>query len=133
MQYTELKIDPAAIKDKAALVMQSARSKGIDPMQLVVSSIMKRFSLNGFARYTDYGPYWYALKAVLRDYGQDFGDETDADIVDNYAGDNDFETVIAADMFRDFNLVSNPVGTIQYTLDGYTGELWTLHDPDMDL
>lgn len=133
MQYTELKIDPVALSEKVALVQKLAKNKGMDPLIMVVASIMKRFSLTGKDRYTDYGPYWYPLKDVLNRNWQNFGDETDSEVLSNYRSATDIETVVAADMFRDVNLAINPVGTVQYTLNGYNGESWSLHDPDMDI
>ena len=133
MSYTELKIEPEALADRSAILRQGLVNKGKDPMAVVIESVMKRFAMHGKARYTDYGPYWFALKGVLNRQGKDLGDYTDDEIVRAYAGKDDFETVVAADMFRDFNLASNPVRTVNYALDGYTGEEWALFDPDMEL
>ena len=132
MPYTEMKIDNEALADKAAIIRQGLTNKGLEPMAVVIDSVMKRFALNGKQRYTDYGPYWFALKAVLNRQGKDLGEYTDAEIVREYGGKDDFETVIAADMFRDFNLASNPIRTVNYALNGFTGEEWALFDPDME-
>ena len=134
MPYTEFKFEQGAVADRMATVLRNvAKNTGDEnnALSVAVSSIMKRFAMHGKVRYTDYGPYWFALKDVLKRNGKDLGDYTDNEIASAYCGSSNFETIILADMFRDYNLGVNPVGTIKFHLDGYTGDYWVLHDPDM--
>jgi hypothetical protein len=129
MPFTEYKIDAQQTAARMANILQS---KGDMALAVAVKSVIKRMHLHGSRRYTDYGPYWYALKAVLRNNGYDYGDATDDEIAREYGGKTELETIIMADLFRDLNLAINPVGTRQFTLNGYSGELWTLFDSDME-
>jgi hypothetical protein len=136
MQCTEFKINSSAAADRMAGVLRNvAKSTGneANALNVAVASVMKRFALHGGQRYTDYGPYWFALKDVLNRNGQDLGAAMDTEIAAEYCGTSDLETLIMADMFREINLAINPVGTVKYQLDGYSGEEWILRDPDMEL
>lgn len=137
MQYTECKIDRTQLARKVAMVQLSAAKRTgnkNNAVSIALQAFLKRFEMHGRSRYTDYGPYWFAVKDVMRRNGVDgIGDYTDHEIAAEYCGSSDLETLAMADLFRDSNLASRPVGTRQFTLDGYTGELWTLADQDFDL
>jgi hypothetical protein len=136
MQCTEFKIDLEQAADRMAIVLRNiAKSTGNEgnALSVAVASVMKRFAMHGKARYTDYGPYWFALKDVLNRNGQSLGDVTDSEIAAEYRGKSDLETIIMADMFREMNLALNPIGTVKYQLDGYSGEDWVLRDQDMEI
>jgi hypothetical protein len=135
MQYTEYKIDNNALAARVATIKANIAQRtgnADNALPVAVASVIKRFELRGKQRYTDYGPYWWALKAVLRCNGHDFGAEDNEVLVAEYCGANDFETVIMADMFRDVNLATNFVGTKEFMLDGSSGEAYFLFDPDME-
>lgn len=136
MKYSELKIDSGALAERIAKIKASIAQRtgsADNALPVAVASVMKRFGLHGKQRYTDYGPYWWALKAALRRNGHDFGVADDQAVAAEYCGANDFETVIMADMFRDVNLATNLVGTKAFVLDGHSGEAYFLSDADMDV
>lgn len=136
MQYTEYKIDQQQAAERMSSVLHNvAKTTGNESnaLSVAIASVVKRFALHGKQRYTDYGPYWFGIKAVLQRNGHNFGDVIDTEIAREYSGKNDLETIIMADIFRELNLAINPVGTRQFTLDGYSGDYWTLVDSDMDL
>ena len=133
MAYTEYKFDKEMLK---ALVAERAANlranRGF--------SNLLRFGLGVVAdrlrvdvlRYRDYGPYWFALKAIMNDAGYNFGNQSDPLITKEYKGDTDVETLIAADEFRTEYLRTQMIYTNKFMLDGDSGELWTLYDQDME-
>lgn len=82
-------------------------------------------------RYRVYGAYWWALKGVLARQGYNVGDNTNDDLAAVYSGDNDAQTLVAADMF--FLAMSNtkPVDNTNWTLDNRKPD-YVLYDPDME-
>lgn len=133
MAFTEYKFDKEMLK---ALVAERAANlranRGF--------SNLLRFGLGVVAdrlrvdvlRYRDYGPYWFALKAIMNDAGYNFGNQSDPLITKEYKGDTDVETLIAADEFRTEYLRTQMIYTNKFMLDGESGELWTLYDQDME-
>ena len=133
MTFTEYKFDKEMLK---ALVAERAANlranRGF--------SNLLRFGLGVVAdrlrvdvlRYRDYGPYWFALKAIMNDAGYNFGNQSDPLITKEYKGDTDVETLIAADEFRTEYLRTQMIYTNKFMLDGESGELWTLYDQDME-
>ena len=133
MAYTEYKFDKEMLK---ALVAERAANlranRGF--------SNLLRFGLGVVAdrlrvdvlRYRDYGPYWFALKAIMNDAGYNFGNQSDPLITKEYKGDTDVETLIAADEFRTEYLRTQMIYTNKFMLDGESGEFWTLYDQDME-
>lgn len=83
-------------------------------------------------RYVDYGPYWWALKDVLRRAGYSMGSETDVELVEAFRGADDTETLVGAEEFRDDYLATRVVGERSYQLDGDSVESWSLMDEDME-
>ena len=133
MAFTEYKFDKEMLK---ALVAERAANlranRGF--------SNLLRFGLGVVAdrlrvdvlRYRDYGPYWFALKAIMNDAGYNFGNQSDPLITKEYKGDTDVETLIAADEFRTEYLRTQMIYTNKFMLDGESGGLWTLYDQDME-
>ena len=133
MAFTEYKFDKEMLK---ALVAERAANlranRGF--------SNLLRFGLGVVAdrlrvdvlRHRDYGPYWFALKAIMNDAGYNFGNQSDPLITKEYKGDTDVETLIAADEFRTEYLRTQMIYTNKFMLDGESGELWTLYDQDME-
>lgn len=82
-------------------------------------------------RYRVYGPYWWALKDVLRRQGYNVGEETDSDVSRTYKGADDAQTIVAADLF--YLDMSNQV-TIDnnaWALDPRADD-YILYDADME-
>jgi len=84
-------------------------------------------------RYKDYGPYWWAIKPILRQYGYAVGEHEDnATIRQTYCGKHNEATLLMADLFREAYLQSQFIGTNRFMLDD-EGEFWELFDEDMEI
>ncbi|WP_296405772.1 hypothetical protein [Psychrobacter sp.] len=86
---------------------------------------------NDIMRYRVYGPYWWALKDVLRKYNYNVGPQTDESITAIYKGSNDAETIVAADLFylemSSKTLVTNNSWDLKANKEPYV-----LYDEDME-
>lgn len=81
------------------------------------------------ARYIEFGPYWWALKQVLNDAGQDLGEHGAPLVASVYKGSSPIETLVMAEAFKDLYRARWFVGTQTFELS--EGELYELTDPDM--
>lgn len=80
--------------------------------------------------YLEFGPYWWAVKAVLIEAGYDFGDDGDALVAAEYRGADLAETLVAAELFKDMRRATYFVGHNTYDLAG-DGIDYELVDSDM--
>lgn len=80
--------------------------------------------------YVQFGPYWWAVKAVLAEAGYDFGDDGDALVAAEYRGADLADTLVAAELFKDMHRATYFVGHNTYDLTG-DGDAYELVDPDM--
>jgi len=81
--------------------------------------------------YRVYGVYWWALKDVLARQGYDMGAETEDSIAGTYKGDNDAETIVAADMFYFEMSDQVTVDNTKWTTDNRKPD-YVLYDADME-
>lgn len=134
MIFTEHKFDPAWAMAETKRRAEAVKvNQGADDFKaFAVQVVLDRLAKGGKIRYRDYGPYWWALKDVLRRHGQDFGPQSDPIVMAEYQGEADSLTLTMADSFRTDYLKTQAVGTNRFMLDGETGEWWTLFDPDME-
>jgi hypothetical protein len=85
--------------------------------------------------YLRYGPYWWAMKAVLKAQGLDVGQEDEPiwreqfTIKDNDGTVNGELTLLAGWLFGDENMEKYGVLSNEYEIDGHT---MLLFDPDQD-
>ncbi len=133
MDMTEYKFDPEFVREQVAQKSASLKAnRGLsDLLGFGCGLVMQRLSQDR-RRYRDYGPYWPALKAVLRRCGHRVGEGEDSVMEQAYGHARDVETLIAADLFRDHYLATHIIYDNQFMLDGSTGEHWTLFDDDME-
>lgn len=82
-------------------------------------------------RYRVYGPYWWALKDVLRRLDYNVGDETDSDMAGKYCGADDAETIVAADLFYLDMSRTKPANNNAWALDDRKAD-YVLYDSDME-
>lgn len=131
--FTEYKFDHEKIKELVDSRTQNLRAnKGFsDLLGFGVKVIADRLAKDR-RRYIDYGPYWWALKDILRANGYNFGDQSDPIIRATYRGNSDVETLVMADEFRTEYLATTIVYTNRFMLDGKTGDFWLLFDQDME-
>lgn len=131
--FTEYKFDPAYV---AAQVEQ--KSAGLKAnlgysnlLGYGLGVVANRLKKNP-KRYRDYGPYWWALKALLRDTGVLDGKQTDPLVEAEYRYEMPVQTLIAADLFRDDYLKRYFVGSNEFVLNSSQPEIYVLFDPDME-
>ncbi len=125
-------IDPAlltqATAEKAASL--AANNPGVDFTTFAAGVIYARLK-NNIQHYRVYGPYWWALKAVLRRQGYNVGNESDEYLEPHYSGATDTETITAADMFYE-----DMAGKVLVTNNSWQlhpqKEDYILYDSDME-
>lgn len=132
--FTEMKIDAQAAQARAAELASGLKANtGKSDLLGYGLGVVSRRLQRDPARYTDYGPYWWALKALLRDGGYSVGDSDDTLVRSGYAGDSPVLTLVMADMMRDTLLESTSVGTREFWIsDDAAGSPYVLFDVDME-
>lgn len=83
-------------------------------------------------RYRDYGPYWWAIKALLRGTVISYGSCDNPIMREAYKGDLPVETLVMAEAFRDMYLATFLKYSNQFILDSESGEMFEITDGDMD-
>jgi len=117
------------LKIKRANVLKNTGRK--DWGEFMAQVMAWRLSYNPL-RYKDYGPYWWAIKPILRQYGYAVGEQTDNSVIKEiYCGEHDEATLLMAELFREDYLQTQFVGTNLFMLDN-EGEYWELFDEDME-
>lgn len=133
MAYTEYKFSPDTIK---ALVEEKKAglrvNRGLSNLLTFGLRVVADRLVADRRRYRDYGPYWFALKAVLVANGYPMGEQSDPLVARAYKGRSDEETLIMADEFRTDYLRRNAIYTNQFVLDAHSPDFWTLFDADME-
>lgn len=94
------------------------------------AAIYARLKTN-IKRYRVYGPYWWALKDILRRQDYNVGAENDADMAAKYKGADDAETIVAADLFYLDMSDKVAVDNNSWTLDNRKPD-YILYDADME-
>lgn len=133
MLFTELKFSPdhiAQLVEQRRAGLMSNRGLG-DLLGFGLNVVNQRLGKDPH-RYLDYGPYWWALKDVLRNNGTNLGDHSDPLVAAEYVGVDDVSTLIAADEFRTQFLATQMRGTNRYLLTHDDPEWYVLFDPDME-
>lgn len=132
MSFTEMKFDRALIeglvKSKQAALKAN---KGVSDLLGYALGVIARRLAKDPLRYRDYGPYYWALKAVLNTNGYSYGAESDSVVAAEYRGITELETVIMADQFRTEWLDSAQVGTANFRLSE-DGDDYVLYDADVE-
>ncbi|MDW0357812.1 hypothetical protein Q8G38_00620 [Halomonas venusta] len=122
--------------DIAALAQQRAsalkENRGYSDFPGFALGVIERRLVKDPLRYRDYGPYWWAVKALLIDSDRALGERDDPMVRETYQGASAAETIVMADEFRTLYLATQAVGTNQFILDGDTGAIYTLEDSDME-
>ncbi len=138
MRFTELKFDAASLAEslvaiKAQYAKSGRKQKWVD---FVIGYIGDRL-VSEPARYLEYGPYWWAVKATLATKGFEIGPELDLIVFPEYSftkpdGQLDVDLcLVAGEQFKEMYCGTYFKGTRDFalTLDGNT---WQLCDGDME-
>ena len=132
--YTEFKFDIDEIRSTLAEAKANLQKRrgGVDFVQNAVRIYKDRLSKYGI-RYRDYGPYWPALKNILIAHGVTrYGGAVYPDIAAEYRGENDAETIMMAEEFREWYLESCFIGFNRYQLTDSVDEEWVLIDSEAE-
>ena len=132
--YTELKLTKEAVAERLADMQAQLEelSPGGDLFTTAIGVIGRRLAKDPLD-YRHYGPYWWALKKVLKQAADLPGDVMDEEVAAAYCSESDLETIIAADLFREaiaFALYFKHNNRFQLTAEG---EDYLLIDTDMEM
>ncbi len=125
-KYALEKIESLVAEKSAALKVNAGMS---DLAGYGVGVISRRLAKDPL-RYRDYGPYWWAVKRMMAAADHAMGEQFDPVVAAEYVGRADSETLVMAEMFRDENLMTRPVGSNVFTLA--EGSDYILFDSDME-
>jgi hypothetical protein len=135
MQFTELKIDPQAARERAAeLAANLKANKGLSDFRGFAVGVVAWRLQRDPMDYRRYGPYWWALKGLLIDSGRLLEGDFDVMVASEYCGDTDEETLAMAEMFRDEQMATVIGGsTDHFQLSADPAEpAYILFDADME-
>lgn len=134
MPYTEYLFDPEWVAQEVAIKRANLKANKGDDVDLlkfglqVVANRLKKDPM----RCRDYGPYWWALKAILRVGGYRYGSADDPLLKAVYVGGKPVETLVMAEAFRDDYLATHLRYANEFVLDSESAELVQIIDPDME-
>jgi len=134
MNFTEYKFDPDWVSAEVAQKQANIKAnlgEDADLLKNGLKVIAGRLEKDPM-RYRDYGPYWWAIKALLRGSGIPLGSNDDMLMRDAYHGRVPVETLVMAEAFRDEYLKTNLKYTNQFILDSASGEIVEIIDGDME-
>lgn len=132
--YTEYKYDPEWVAKEVAKKKASIKAnlgESADLLKNGLQVISRRLQKDP-VRYRDYGCYWFAIKALLRGIGVNYGSNDDVLLRDAYHGKTPVETLVMAEAFRDEYLATNLIYSNQFILDAESGEFVEIIDGDME-
>jgi hypothetical protein len=133
MQFTEYLYPDEWVKSEVAAKQASVRvNRGPDADLLTVGLVVVANRLKKDPIwYRDYGPYWFALKALLRGVGIDYGSNDDPLMREDYSGKTPVETLVMAERFRDEYLQTFLFYNNKFVLDD-AGNWSEIIDGDME-
>lgn len=132
MTVLAYKLAPAYLDAKMA---EYATQLGDKPVLPVFVEQTRKVLAADRMNYLRYGPYWWAVKRVLRDEGLDIGERDDEAWAHEYselAADGQIDrtrTLLAAWEFGDANIGQTGIMTREYDIDGIS---FVLYDPDQE-
>ncbi len=131
--YTEFKFDPVEIQDLANEIRNRFQSRhpGQKP-EVYGVQIMAEMLEADPRKYLTYGPYWWALKEVLMQYGLAYGETMDQEIAREYRGATNYQTLVIAERFQEFYYDNYFVGANSWHLDPDAVDDYILFDPDYE-
>lgn len=93
----------------------------------VIAARLKRKPM----QYLEFGPYWWAVKAVLVAADVDLGQRGDPLMASEYRGATDTDTLIVGEIFKELYRATYFVGNARFSLDDESDD-WVLRDADME-
>ncbi|WP_175712242.1 hypothetical protein [Burkholderia ambifaria] len=132
MTVLAFKLDPAFLDAK--MKEYAAQLGGKAALPVFVDQTRKVLAADRM-NYLRYGPYWWAVKRVLRDEGLDIGEYDEdawANAYSEMMADGQVDaarTLLAAWEFGDANISQHGISTREYDIDGIA---FVLYDPDQE-
>ena len=134
MIFTEYRYDQDWIDADIAqkkINIKANLGEGVDLLANGLKVIANRVKKDPL-RYRDYGPYWWAIKALLRNINVSLGSNDDPILRDFYKGKTPLETLVCAERFRDEYLQDFFIYNNQYVLSIYSPDIIEIVDGDME-
>ncbi|MCK9394268.1 MAG: hypothetical protein M0Q44_01590 [Methylobacter sp.] len=134
MNFTEYKFDPDWVAAEVAKKRENIKAnlgEGADLLKNGLKVIVGRLAKDPM-RYRDYGPYWWALKALLNVHGHSYGSNDNVLMRDAYHGKTPVETLVMAELFRDDYLQTCLIYNNQFMLSADSVEITVIVDGDME-
>lgn len=130
--FTNYRFDPAFIAGRLSeLKAGLQQNRGTADFAGFGLALVARRLAKAPQCYREFGPYWWAVKAALKEAGFEFGDAGEPLVAAAYCGATVEETLVMAEEFKDEYLRTQFLGANQFQLDP-DGEAYTLFDPDME-
>lgn len=127
-QFDKNEINGKLVEIKASLAENKPDAEFVEFSTSVIYQRLKKNILH----YRQYGPYWWALKDVLRRQNYNVGNETDSRIEQAYQGDNDEQTIVMADLFYMNEAPRHTVDNMDWLLEKNQSD-YRLFDEDMEM
>lgn len=105
--------------------------EGPSLIQKMAQSTYQRVKLDKLS-YLEFGPYWWAVKRILKVNGIDLGNEDNQYLANDYALPDPELTMIAAWDCADYNRATYFRGTREFAVDDDGENVITLFDKDME-
>lgn len=117
-------------KRLAERVAEMRGQVGGELLPVMLRSIRDRVKQSG---YLEFGPCWWAIKAVLNDNGYNLGQTIDQRLAERYTYYTPEMTAAAAWEAADSIRATHFAGSRDFDLDDLGEETYTLFDPDQEI
>jgi hypothetical protein len=129
--FTSFKQDPGELASRVAAVrkgyVDSGRAEAFEAHAVrVIADRLRRRPQS----YVEFGPWWWSVKRVLAEAGEDFGQAGDPMVAVAYTAPDAVSVLVAAEAFKDFYRAVYIEGTSTFYLTD-DDEPYELADPDM--
>lgn len=137
MAYREFRFDGRTVRGRVRRCKKNILAKyGTDDLvRIGAPNLMSLLRKNGYKHYRAFGMYWPAVKDIFIAQGLLPAECTpypDRAVAKAYRGKTDEDTLVMAEMFKDYYFSHYFVGTNTFLLDVDDEEEWTLFDPEME-
>jgi hypothetical protein len=133
MNFTRYLIgDDVAAEELARKKASLLETQGQSDFGGFAAGVLARRMQNHPELYLEFGPYWWALKAVLARSGHVIGDDDAPALSAAYTGIDDDAIIVKAEIFKELYRQTWSAGTRVFDLDEAGGDAYRLVDLDME-
>lgn len=127
---TPFKIPAEAIAAKRAQFEANFKASGRSgSFAATAMGVIARRMQDSPAQYLEFGPYWWAVKAVLASAGFNVGSSGEPIVAERFGDPDPVNVLVAAEAFKDHYRATYFVGHNSFDIGD--GEAYLLEDPDM--